>query len=316
MLKGIDVSNWQGNIDFEKVKATGIEIVYMKSSQGQRTSDAYFEQNYENAKKAGLKVGFYHFLEGDEDGASQAEWMYTKIKDKSWDCKIAIDAESNGSNLEQTIKDFDKRIKELTNSETVLYTYTSFINEVLDESVNYLPLWIAEYGVSSPNVNRSWIGWQYSEEGNIDGCPNGNTDLDYFTEEIFISKNLVNTNEATIQEKFSVGKVVKIIGDTYATGETIPSWVKDSVYPIIQIGDGKCLLGNGLMSWVNDSDLTIINFVVGSRVKIVGNMYSTGQVIPAWVKESVYTIQQINDDKSLIKEIESWVYTKDLILVE
>lgn len=54
---------------------------------------------------------------------------------------------------------------------------------------------------------------------------------------------------------------------------------------------------------------------VGSKVKIVGFKYATGQSIPSWVKDNVYTVQQIKGDRALIKEITSWVYTKDLKLV-
>lgn len=60
--QGIDVSNWQGYIDYRQVKESGIEVVYIKSSQGSNIKDAYFDMNYENAKANGLKVGFYHFL--------------------------------------------------------------------------------------------------------------------------------------------------------------------------------------------------------------------------------------------------------------
>ena len=60
--QGIDVSNWQGYIDYNKVKQSGVDIVYIKASQGSNIKDAYFDVNYENAKLQGLKVGFYHFL--------------------------------------------------------------------------------------------------------------------------------------------------------------------------------------------------------------------------------------------------------------
>ena len=58
--QGVDVSNWQGYIDYAQVRA--IEVVYIKASQGSNIKDAYFDINYENAKANGLKVGFYHFL--------------------------------------------------------------------------------------------------------------------------------------------------------------------------------------------------------------------------------------------------------------
>lgn len=54
---------------------------------------------------------------------------------------------------------------------------------------------------------------------------------------------------------------------------------------------------------------------VGSRVKIIGSKYTTGQTIPDWVKSKTYTVQQIAGDKALIKEIVSWVFTKDLMLI-
>ena len=60
--RGIDVSDWQGYIDYRKVKESGIEVVYIKASQGSNIKDPYFDINYENAKANGLKVGFYHFL--------------------------------------------------------------------------------------------------------------------------------------------------------------------------------------------------------------------------------------------------------------
>lgn len=60
--QGVDVSDWQGYIDYGQVRASGIEVVYIKASQGSSIKDPYFDINYENAKANGLKVGFYHFL--------------------------------------------------------------------------------------------------------------------------------------------------------------------------------------------------------------------------------------------------------------
>ena len=54
--------------------------------------------------------------------------------------------------------------------------------------------------------------------------------------------------------------------------------------------------------------------IVGSRVKVVGITYSTGETIPDWVKKNIYTVSQITDNKALLKEISSWVYLKDLVL--
>ncbi|MBO6243777.1 MAG: hypothetical protein J6O41_04335 [Clostridia bacterium] len=96
---GIDVSNWQGYIDYGKVKQAGIEVVYIKSSEGRTFRDPYFQYNYENAKANGLKVGFYHFLTAtSEQGArEQARFFASVISGKSPDCKLAMDFEEFGS---------------------------------------------------------------------------------------------------------------------------------------------------------------------------------------------------------------------------
>lgn len=70
--QGVDVSDWQGYIDYRQVRASGIEVVYIKSSQGSNIKDPYFDINYENAKANGLKVGFYHFLTATNTRRSRA----------------------------------------------------------------------------------------------------------------------------------------------------------------------------------------------------------------------------------------------------
>ena len=317
MINGIDVSNWQGEVDFSQVKNAGYEIVYIKATEGEHTPDAFFEVNYANAKANGMKIGVYHFLQGNESGVDQANFLYSRIKDKEIDCKIAIDVEvTNGANadtLSQIVCDFADTITSLTKMNVVLYTYTSFLTNNLNNTINKYPLWIAEYGVSNPSVNN-YIGWQYSENGTVAGCPNGNTDLDYFTEDIFLSKV---SSSSTLNPTFRLGEEVIITGDYYATGQLIPSWVRQNTYPIIQIGEGKVLLGNGLDSWVNDSGVEIkkqYNFYMGQNVRIIANNYSTGQEIPAWVKQNVYPIIQIDTNKCLLGNgLDSWV-NKDGLL--
>ena len=100
---------------------------------------------------------------------------------------------------------------------------------------------------------------------------------------------------------------------------------KGEVYTIVgeSNGWGKLKSGAGWISLkytskngesisVNKPNQTI---KIGSKVKIVGSKYATGESIPSWVRNNVYTVQQLKGDRSLIKEITSWVYTKDLKLV-
>ena len=327
-INGIDISNWQGDVDFAQVKNAGYSIAYIKSTEGEHTLDSTLETNYTNAKANGVKIGFYHFLHGNEDGKTQAQFMYDTIKDKNYDCKIAIDVEvTDGASVDALSKivcDFADTITSLTGNDIVLYTYTDFLKNNLNDTINKYPLWIAEYGVSKPNVDN-YIAWQYSESGSVAGIGGTSVDLDFFTVDIFLnnsadkSQTSTKTSIVTPQPttvKFKVGEYVKIIGDTYSTGQTIPSWVKQSSYPIIQVDNDKVLLGNDLDSWVNDDEVVKVSegFVVGHKVKIIANNYSTGQTIPSWVKEGVYTIIQVGTGKCLLGSgLDSWVNDDGLI---
>ncbi len=126
--QGIDVSDWQGYINYSEVKNAGIDVVYIKSSQGSNWKDPYFELNYENAKANGLKVGVYHFLTATNtfDAEQEAEFFAQTISGKQIDCKLAMDFESFGGidtyQINEVSKAFLTKTKELTGKEMVIYS--------------------------------------------------------------------------------------------------------------------------------------------------------------------------------------------------
>ena len=73
--RGIDVSAYQGFIDYSKVKNAGIQVVYIKASEGTTLVDPYFRTNYDNAKSQGLKIGFYHFVRARNMDEAEKEAM-------------------------------------------------------------------------------------------------------------------------------------------------------------------------------------------------------------------------------------------------
>lgn len=192
---GIDVSSWQGNIDFSQVKASGIEIVYIKSSEGFRSVDSYFEQNYINAKNAGLKVGFYHYVTARsvEDAVRQANFFVSTISGKNPDCKLAMDFESFGSlNREEINKialTFMQTVQNASGKDVIIYSDEYNANNTFNSSLATYPLWVAQYEVSEPTVRNhwsNWAGWQYTDKGEIPGI-SSYVDRDKFTNEVFLS---------------------------------------------------------------------------------------------------------------------------------
>ena len=197
--EGIDVSNWQGYIDYQKVKQSGIEVVYIKASQGSDLKDAYFDINYENAKNSGLKVGFYHFLTATntQEAEREAQFFTSVISKKTPDCKLALDYEIFGGVSSTEINNiatvFLETTKRLTNKEVILYSdlynaRTVFSRELAD----IYPLWLADYtsteSIEAQQTNwENWTGWQYTDRGVVDGV-SGYVDRDKYAKEIFLEE--------------------------------------------------------------------------------------------------------------------------------
>lgn len=195
IYRGIDVSEWQGDIDFRKVKEAGIEVVYIRAGQGFSYEDAKFERNYEEAKKNGLKVGAYHYVtaRNTDEAKLQAQFFVSLISKKQIDCRLAMDFESFGNLSRKEINkialEFIKEVERLSKKEVVVYSNTYDATNIFNKEVAEYPLWVAQYGVSSPQDNgnwNNWIGFQYSSTGRVSGIE-GNVDLDRFTENILLS---------------------------------------------------------------------------------------------------------------------------------
>ena len=146
-----------------------------------------------------------------------------------------------------------------------------------------------------------------------------------------------SSGSSAASQSIGVGSRVRITGSNYATGQAIPGWVKQNTYTVQQISGNRALISE-IVSWVYIKDLQLISggvtnsgggggntsagsstssksVGVGSRVRITGSNYATGQSVPAWVKQNTYTVQQISGNRALISGILSWVYIKDLQLV-
>lgn len=95
LYRGIDVSEWQRAIDFSRVRQSGIQVVYIRSSLGSDYTDPYFRRNYEGAKAQGLKVGFYHYVTARTvaQAKQEAHFFASTIAGTQPDCRLAMDFE-------------------------------------------------------------------------------------------------------------------------------------------------------------------------------------------------------------------------------
>ena len=186
-IKGIDISHWQGRIDFKKVKESGIDFVIIKAggSDAGFYKDKMFETNYREAKAAGLSIGAYYFVGkffyGVVSGAADAERFAKILEGKEFDYPVFLDVETT-----------DARYKELATDAAIAFCETlekkgyfvgiyasdiSGYKEKLnhDRIMDYTH-WVARYG-NNPDVCRERDIWQYSSKGSVDGI-SGSVDMD------------------------------------------------------------------------------------------------------------------------------------------
>lgn len=188
IFEGVDVSVYQGNIDWNKAKADGIEFAVIRAGYGKYVSqkDKYFDQNMKNAKAAGLPCGVYWFSYAltPEDAIKEADACYEVIKNYKLEYPVSFDMETESQmklpkeTVAQIIEAFCGRM-ESYGYYTTLYTYASFLNYKVDDRIfDKYDIWVAHYNTSKPAFNRNYGLWQYSCTGSVWGIT-GNVDRDY-----------------------------------------------------------------------------------------------------------------------------------------
>lgn len=198
-LHGIDISHWAGRIDFERVRKDGIRIVYIKATQGSDYVDPDFERNYRDAHKEGLAIGFYHYVTARNiaEARDEARFFSEHIRDKVQHAKPAMDFEVFGSLTTSEVREISRHflttLEEETKHKPMIYCDASNASSrFADDRFREYPLWIADYGVTRPDMEnpwRRWSGWQYTDHGRVHGI-SGHIDRDYFRRDV-----LLNTRE-------------------------------------------------------------------------------------------------------------------------
>lgn len=191
-MNGIDVSQWQGYIDFAMVRRAGVELVYIKASEGRDLVDPFFLRNYANASNAGLLVGFYHYLTARSVGEAKAEAYHfvETIEGLVNDARLVMDIEDIAGLTPEEVNRiagaFLQAVQEYSGKEPAVYAGADNAAQVLGDAFAAYPLWIAEYDVDEPTMDNpweTWAGWQYTDMGRVAGIQ-GHVDRDIFTEEI------------------------------------------------------------------------------------------------------------------------------------
>ena len=187
MAKGIDVSHWQGVIDWLSVKESGIEFAILKAggSDDGFYTDSTFEQNYKEAKAVGLPVGAYYFVgrlcTSRADGIADAKRFLEIIKGKSFEYPVYIDLESTNPAAKAGATEACIGFCETMEAEGyycgIYASDVSGFAERLDiTKLQKFDKWVARYG-SKPQYVKTYGMWQYSSTGTVSGISSG-VDMD------------------------------------------------------------------------------------------------------------------------------------------
>lgn len=186
---GIDVSKWQGDIDFKKLKDAEVEFVIIRVGSstginGENFVDSKFIQNIENANSVGIPVGvyFYSYANSMERAINDAKWIIDVIKDYRVELPIAFDWENWGSfnkyelsflGLTNIAKKFMDTVKD-AGYEAMLYSSKTYLENIW-MGMDY-PVWLAHY-TKNTNYTGDYSYWQLCSNGRVDGI-NGDVDID------------------------------------------------------------------------------------------------------------------------------------------
>ena len=187
---GIDVSEFQGTINWTAVKAAGKDFAVIRVSDGTGHLDPKFATNWKAAKAAGVAVGAYQFFEPSQDPTAQADLLVSHLTSVGYgagDLPPVIDVEVTGgvsaATVSSHVNTWIARVKSRTGRLPSLYTSPGFWSGIGNPTPTTLPyIWVANWGVSCPTLPPAWGRlrlWQYSDSGSVSGI-SGHVDLDQY----------------------------------------------------------------------------------------------------------------------------------------
>lgn len=256
-MKLLDVSHWQGNINFSQVKASGIDGVIIKAggSDAGFYKDNMFETNYANAKAAGLSVGSYYFVGSGcvtaNDGQADAVRFEKIIQGKQFDLPIYMDVETTPPSKKTGVTDAVIAFCEyLEKKGYFVGVYGSDISGFKDRmDLNRLKrftLWVARYG-SKPQYATMWNIWQYSSTGRVNGI-NGNVDMNECNRDFSKEIKANGKNGYPIQQQEKVDQILHKGSKVQLEGTYV---VKD-----INVKDNTALITiDGKDYWISSTPL-------------------------------------------------------------
>ena len=190
-VHGVDVSRWQGDIDWPRLRTQGANFAYIKATDGGDHLDPMFRTNWRKAKEAGLKRGAYHFFYWCRTAGEQADWFIRNVPrdpdalppviDVEWNGESACKRRPSRENVLEKMQVFMEKLERHYGKRPVIYTAPDFYADNLQGAFQNYPFWLRSVAAhpSKRYPGRKWVFWQYSGSGLSHGVE-GRIDLNVF----------------------------------------------------------------------------------------------------------------------------------------
>lgn len=195
LVRGIDVSRYQGEIDFDVLYDQSIRFAFIKATEGIEYIDPNYFINFQNSKESGMKTGAYHFYRFESTGRAQAEYFIQNVELSDEDLPPVIDLEYYGrwinnpqspNELIPELRDMVDLLREHYNKKPIIYCNRYVYEHYLKNDFSDVDYWYREIGRGYPSMpdNTQWMFWQYDDMAKLEGYggPGANEyiDLNYF----------------------------------------------------------------------------------------------------------------------------------------
>ena len=237
LMKGIDVSVHNGNINWQKVKNAGIQFAILRAGYGREMSqkDARFEENYRNAKATGIPVGayWYSYAMTEDEARLEADVFLSVIKGKQFEMPVYFDLEEKKQfdlgkeKVSAIMRAFLEKVEKAGYFVGLYGSASSLTTHTADDIKSRYTIWLAHW-TDKTNYSGAYGIWQYSSGGTVDGI-SGNVDLDTaYTDFPAIIKNkklngFGNEQISTPEPDATSANVTVKIGDKIYKGTLIKS---------------------------------------------------------------------------------------------
>ena len=181
-VQGIDVSYFQGDIDWRKVAKAGIRFAYIKATEGADRVDPKFRRNWREAKRAGLARGAYHFMYWCSSAEDQAAWFTAQVPNDTTSLPPVLDVEWNShsptcpgrlprAKAIAKMKVMLEAMEAHTGKRPLIYTDPKFHHDVLEGQFSDYDFWLRSVAAKPEDKFRSrdWAFWQFTTTGRVPG---------------------------------------------------------------------------------------------------------------------------------------------------